>query len=845
MANLLRVTFSSLLFCLFSITCFSQKFGFDKCLQDAPDRPTTFCVPNNEVNEKALRKNGVTVKYGNQSWLFITTTPRWIDENTKNGTISDFYFEFAPPSLLGDSARAMHFVNDVHAGNGGLPMGYTGKGVVIGYVDTGADFNHPDFKNADGSTRILRYWDQGLATGPAPQPYGYGTIWDSSAINNLAITSMDNHSHGSTVAGQGSGNGLANGMNMGMAPESDIIIVESNFNANNWTLTVADACDYIFKVADTLGKPAIVNLSIGTYLGSHDGNDPASIQIENLLDEKPGRIVVAAAGNSGDELGYHAGHTVTSDTNFVWFKNNPTGAIGANTIFFDLWSDVGDATFDFGFGADQVSPTYSLRGMSDFHGAMSSVGTTIFDTIWNGGNRIATIQTYTSVVNGNFNMQVLFTSVDSTDYRYRFMTTGSGKYDLWSGEWLGYNDFETNIPTIAQMPDITHYIAPDSLQSIVSSWNCSEKVISVANMGNRVGHTTCDTNQFIANPVPVPGRLALSSSKGPNRHDVIKPDITATGEISIGCAPMWMVTNPGYCPFLGLGGYHLRNGGTSMAAPAISGIAALYLEKCSKATYSDFLTDLTGTATSDAFTGSVPNNAYGYGKAHALDLLLSTNFSATVTGPDGICEDSIDLTISSTATIDSAFWNIGSSNLPHTTIDTGDYHAYVYDTRGCSAQTDTHTVVQFVVPTIDPIAVNGDILSTTASHGYQWTVDGTDISGANNSTYTMTPPYGTYTCYTISPDGCIAETDSVVITVSLTELSGTGIDVYPNPVENEFQVHSLSTVKSLKLIGPDGRVIPLEETSTNHFSMNGIAKGIYSVIIETESGQFVTKISRL
>src|SRR5690606_34183917 len=137
----------------------------------------------------------------------------------------------------------------------------------------------------------------------------------------------------------GSGNGLANGKATGRAPDSKIIVVETNFELPNWTLTVADACDFIFKTADSLGLPAVVNLSVGSYYGSHDGNDPASEMMESLLDEKPGRIIIGAAGNGGKQGNYHQQATVTSDTSFVWFKNNPTNQIAPNSIYFDLWAD--------------------------------------------------------------------------------------------------------------------------------------------------------------------------------------------------------------------------------------------------------------------------------------------------------------------------------------------------------------------------------------------------------------------------------------------------------------------------------------------------------------------------
>ena len=824
----------------------AQKLGFEEVLNDEPYTPTTFCVPNSLATIELLQKENIQVKYSAGNWLFITTTPQWINDKTRSEELSDFYFEFAPPAMMGDSARFYHHVDPVLNGLGGLNQAYTGQDVIIGYVDTGIDFNHPDFKDAAGNTRVLRYWDHTLNTGNAPAPYGYGTVWDSTAINNGSCTSLDNHSHGTTVAGQGSGNALANGTQMGVAPNSDIVIVESNFGASNWSLTIADACDYIFKVADTLGKPAVINLSIGSYLGSHDGNDPAAEAIEAMLDAKDGRVVVAAAGNSGYQPAYHVHNDVNTDTTFTWFKNNPSGAFGANKIFFDLWSDASAATFNFAFAADKPSPDYDLRGTTSFHGATSSIGSVIYDTIWNGTNRIATMRVFTSIVGSNYNMQVLFDDVDSTDYLFRFMTTGSGSYDLWSGAWQDLNDIESNIPTTAQMPAIANYILPDTLQSIVSSWNCSEKVISVGNMGNRTGYNLCNGGYYTTNPVPIPGKLAVSSSKGPNRHNLVKPDISAAGEVSLCTAPMWFVNNPAvYCIGLDTAGYHSRNGGTSIAAPVIAGIAALYLEHCGTASYQDFFSDLTSTAYTDNFTGTVPNNGYGYGKAHALDLLLSTEYTATVTGPAGLCDEPIDLSVSAPFPIEEALWSDGSTNVINTINAVGSYSASVVDSRGCPAETDTLDIVQFIVPTISPITQNGNVLSTTASDTYQWTLDGNDIAGATNPTLTITPPYGTYTCYTVSSDGCIAETDSVVITASLDDISMIDLSIYPNPVDSKFTVQTTNQIKNITAISTDGKQIQLNVENGNEVNTQQLAKGVYQLVIETDKGSFTTKISKM
>jgi len=520
----------------------------------------------------------------------------------------------------------------------------------------------------------------------SPQPYGYGFVWDSTSINNGTCTSNDNQGHGSTVAGQGAGNGLANGLNKGMAPDASIIIVESNFNRPNWTLTVADACDYIFKVADSLGLPAVVNLSLGSYYGSHDGKDPASELIESLLDEKPGRIVVSAAGNSGNWGKYHVQSVVTSDTNFVWLKHNASASQGANSILMDVWSDTLDATYQFAVGVDAESPSWSFRGRTNYYSAMSNLGGVIEDTIWNGANRIATVQIYPELEAGNLNITLL-AFMDSTDYRLRFETTGTGKWDAWSGSAAGLNDFYEDAPDVSVFPSAAYFIEPDSNQSIVSSWNCSGKVITTANMLNRKGHVDKNLNVYVH--AQTVGELSLNSSKGPSRNGLIKPDITAAGDVSICTMPMFYTTNPGYNAAIDSSGMHVRNGGTSMASPVVAGIAALYLERCPKSDYANFKTDIEATAYSDGFTGVTPNNAFGAGKIHALNALSELTIPTTpVISVHG------NGTIESTTADDYQWFLDGNTLIDDTnqvlfvTPPYGTYFVEIMNQDGCSAKSD-------------------------------------------------------------------------------------------------------------------------------------------------------------
>ncbi|HIP32044.1 MAG TPA: T9SS type A sorting domain-containing protein, partial [Crocinitomicaceae bacterium] len=480
--------------------------------------------------------------------------------------------------------------------------------------------------------------------------------------------------------------GLANGANTGMAPDANIVVVETDFSRPNWTLTVVDACDFIFKIADSLGMPAVVNISLGSYFGSHDGNDPAANAMEGLLDAKKGRIIVSAAGNSGNVGKYHLHGEPTADTNFVWFQNNPSGAFGANTIFFDLWSDEIEATYDFALGCNLPSGAYSDRGRSLFHPAMSSIGIVINDTIWNGSDRIATYEAYTEIINGNYHLQLVI-AVDSTAYNYRFETTGSGSFDLWSGSVFGYNNMVLNTPSSTVFPDSIYYIEPDANQTIVSSWNCSEKIVSVANMRNRASFIDFNLNNYTNADTTPPEKLSPNSSKGPNRHNVTKPDITAAGDVSLCAVPFTFLSNPANYNKVDSGGWHATNGGTSMASPVVAGIAALYLERCNRATHLNFLSDLHSQAYADLYSGITPNNAYGYGKAHALNTLLQESLAITPT----ITSDWQTATLTSSETTGNEWYLndtviIGATNQDYTaSAPYGSYQVLYTNMDGCSS----------------------------------------------------------------------------------------------------------------------------------------------------------------
>lgn len=847
----MKQLFYLLLFVLPIFTGFSQEdnFRFKALLEKDASTKVAFAVKNTAGTLPQLLANKeINVKSVTPDWIYIQATPQWIADAKKSKLIEQFYFEYSNPVALNDTARAYHHVNEVHDGSGGLQSPFTGKNVIIGYVDTGLDYTHEDFIDSNGNTRVLYYWDHSMPFDAVrtPMPYGYGQLWYGSDIQNGTALSPQpgvDTGHGTTVAGAGSSNARANGQEKGMAPDSKIIIIQTNFSLPNWSLTVADACDFIFKKADSLGLPAVVNLSVGSYLGSHDGNDPAAELIENLVEEKGGRIVICAAGNSGHIGKYHVHGDVDSDTSFVWALNAPSGSLGSNFIYMDLWTDLADASWNYGLAANLPSGDFSKRGQTGFRPAITGVGGVVRDTIYNGlGNRIAIVELYPEIVGANLHIEIYFSTVDSTSYNYAFQTTGSGNYDLWSGAGLGLNNFVSSIPSVGIYPPIAFYNSPDTLQTIVSAWNCSEKIISVGNIRNRLGHTDFNGNPYF-NPANVSAVKALShsSSKGPSRHNVVKPDIACSGDIMLSAAPQLYIGNSGYWGTLDQDGLHARNGGTSMASPVVAGIAALYLEKCNKGTFQSFKDDMITSAFSDGFTGILPNYGYGHGKIHALNLLLESNYTATVVGATQYC-GSDSLTTNLGASLDSVVWSTGATTpfLPLTSA--GSYSFTSYDNFGCVSHSDTLTVILGDIPATPTITPAGNVLSTAPFTDLQWYENGILIPGATSNTITITLPSSSeFTVIATGSTGCEVESAAYNPSASINELETNGFIIFPNPSSKEITIKTGENYKSLVIKDVQGKVVKRYTTAVKTIDVSNLATGTYVVEITTTKGEMRTK----
>lgn len=138
---------------------------------------------------------------------------------------------------------------------------YTGKGVVIGIVDNGFQYDHVDFLNADKSdTRIKRVWDQ-HGTGNAPEGFGYGAEYKTTAEIRAAKYDLTSGFHATHVSGIASGSDKSTPY-YGVAPDADLVFV--SFKSTN--AQIVDGIKYVFDYAKSVGKPAVVNISLGSHM---------------------------------------------------------------------------------------------------------------------------------------------------------------------------------------------------------------------------------------------------------------------------------------------------------------------------------------------------------------------------------------------------------------------------------------------------------------------------------------------------------------------------------------------------------------------------------------------------
>ena len=417
------------------------------------------------------------------------------------------------------------------------PYSLSGEGVLAAVIDSGIDWKNTDFRNSDGSTRILKLWDQTVepeSSGYAP-PEGYvvGTEYNRDVIN-LALSgdeaalrsmnlSIDYSGHGTFVTGIAAGNGQGmTGLFRGVAFESELIIVKLGDSEQRQfprTTRLMEAVNYCIMEAQKAGKPVVINMSFGNNQGSHDGTDLLSTYL-NAASDVWKNVIVCGSGNEAGS-GIHASGMLSGrQTESVEL------AVGEYESGFNLqlWKNYSDE-----YGVELIAPSGERSGNLRTYGA----------------DRVSLDNTQVYVYYGQPTpysryQQLYFEFVPAGGYVtpgvWRIVMTPvrivDGRYDLWLQE-------------SATLNEDTRFFSP-SEETTLTVPSAAGKVITVGAYNSR-------TDAY-----------ADFSGRGYTRtNDNIKPDIVAPGVNIVSTAVN--------------GGYTVRSG-TSMAVPFVSGSAALLMQ---------------------------------------------------------------------------------------------------------------------------------------------------------------------------------------------------------------------------------------------------------------------------
>jgi len=510
----------------------------------------------------------------------------------------------------------------------GSPFAGTGRGVVVGIVDTGIDPRHADLRDATGGTRIA--WMLDFSSFPrgrhAELEEAFGcTMPDQSACAVLdkddidralagdgsVVLQSDPVGHGTHVCSIAAGNGGANARFVGGAPEATIMV--ASVAHGDAAATVADvdivtATRFIFDRAERMGLPAVVNLSLGGDFGPHDGTTPIEVALAQMVGPAhPGRSIVVAAGNSGalykgDEedqvFGIHTETRVTGGVPAKLAVLTPDARKGIDI------SGTGFVWITYG-ATDAVS--IGIEGPKGMSIRPVGKGRT-------GGFRASDDSLTAAIYNG---------AVGAASP----LPAGShGAVVVWDGKWpAGQITLELEGEGFVGAWVEARFDDPVAAGSIFFEVATRAGTINVPAshpdliaVGCTVNRTQWTDRDFVAHDITQTPYFALApadgscyfSSAGPSATGASKPDISAPGAMV--AAAMSRDATPGASPFsafeapsglcsdgnqcLVVDGEHALLSGSSMASPQVAGAIALLFERDPRLSQPDILRILQGGA---------------------------------------------------------------------------------------------------------------------------------------------------------------------------------------------------------------------------------------------------------
>ncbi len=474
-----------------------------------------------------------------------------------------------------------------------------GEGVLIGIIDTGIDYTHNAFKNADGTTKIYSIWDQTIQTGQSPEGFFYGSEYTQEQLN-IALGNTDPHSvvptrdedgHGTFLAGIVAGTESNENNFSGVVPFADLVVVKlrqaKQFTRNFFSIPQDAVCyqetdimlgiNYLVNIANRLMRPLSICIGFGTSQGGHDERGVLSNYLSALADIR-GIGVSIAAGNEGN-WGHHFASTITRGTEYqtVELRVGP----GEGGFSMELWGEAPST-----FSIDILSPTGEFIPRIPARIGETRVIRFIFE-------QTVIFVDYQIVEAQTGDQLILIRFRNPTEGIWRFRVYSNTDLDSRFNIWLPISNF---------IGDQTYFTQPTPETTLTSPGNTYIPIIV----------TAYDyTNQS----------LYINASRGFTRTNNISPDLAAPGVNLVGPAP---------------GNTYTTRSGTSVAAAHTAGIAAMILEwGIIEGNYTQLdsveIKNLLIRGAKRAPNTAYPNREWGYG---ILDIYNSFNSlrGETITG---------------------------------------------------------------------------------------------------------------------------------------------------------------------------------------------------------------------
>lgn len=551
--------------------------------------------------------------------------------------------------------------------------GLTGKGVLIGVIDTGIDITHSDFKDAQGGTRVVRLWNQRDVAGGTPPKDAdgnplYGAQCDSTAINAALKSSAanvcnptDTGKHGTHVSGIAAGNGGATGNGqavgrfVGMAPEAGLLVanaIDSESNSKNAD-TFLDAIAWMAGVAKELNRPLVINMSLGTYFGNRDGTGSTERAIDNI--SGPGVIIVAAAGNEGNAPIRTVLAPITQGQSAsITFKVPP----GRSAEQLEFWSNGGNR-----YAVQLICPNNANTTTWTLAPEASAQKTNVLaDFDASGCGKVEVSSSLPSPTNGDRQYIINLSNGTSNalaaggwvlNLRADTISVAGEKLGVISGEDADGAVFTGNFETT-------------KTSGIITDTGSARRAITVASINTKDEWNSIEG--LVGFEIGSIGDLSSSSSNGPRRlcsansnyidasttelakknayecrNPVMKPDLAAPGAYITSSLSKSVAREPKSSD-IEADGVHVSLTGTSMAAPHVAGAVALMLQANPKLTpelaKQYLLAKVQSTAYSQAanlptYSSGVemppsPNFSWGYGPMNVAASVVALSGSSVL-----------------------------------------------------------------------------------------------------------------------------------------------------------------------------------------------------------------------